>query len=484
MKRLAVLLLLVLLAVPVARAQDDPDIEPGRYVVVGVVLYDKQTGQEIVVYNGASFATATPRPPVDTPTPEPSHTPQPPTLTPSATPSPTPSATPDPIEPTQEATILPTLPPDDAEKTCLLRTRNVRINERTEPRVSAPRTTTSPIDTYSTLKIDAVHDSRDEDGYAWGHNVFGWFVIYSNGQGWWVDTIEASVGCEDVQGWPEDLAPPAPFAQDPTGLHLIYSARREPVVAALPALGYLKGTDGTEDLLREAKRQKPELIVSYRAIYTNIGRHDCPPTWGYGDPAQAANEWFDMLMTVWGTRGLLGADSPIDFFEYRNECVWAGDWEIAFDRQMVKRASAAGVCLMAFSDAPGQPEVHEFAQRKPVLDLMLESPCDRDRLHGIALHNYYGLLSGPWLFGRWQLFREAIGPKYDALAIWFTEFGVRATDGSVIGRGQPDCAAMHSDVKDADKQFAKDAGVGGYALYSVGGGTEWMDITDCLAGLS
>jgi hypothetical protein len=71
MKRLAVLLLLVLLAVPVARAQDDPDIEPGRYVVVGVVLYDKQTGQEIVVYNGASFATATPRPPVDTPTPEP-----------------------------------------------------------------------------------------------------------------------------------------------------------------------------------------------------------------------------------------------------------------------------------------------------------------------------------------------------------------------------------------------------------------------------
>ena len=55
--------------------------DDGRYVVVGVILYDKMLGQEVYVYNASGYATATPGDPVATATPEP-------TRTPSATPTP------------------------------------------------------------------------------------------------------------------------------------------------------------------------------------------------------------------------------------------------------------------------------------------------------------------------------------------------------------------------------------------------------------
>lgn len=87
--------------------------DSGRYVVIGVLVYDKQTGAEIPIYYGSygpALPTATPEPePSDTPGTVPSETPVPPTPSPvptntprpSPTPTLTPSATPEPT-PTQE----------------------------------------------------------------------------------------------------------------------------------------------------------------------------------------------------------------------------------------------------------------------------------------------------------------------------------------------------------------------------------------------
>jgi len=435
----------------------------GRYVAVGVLVYDKQTGEVIPIYHG-SYGPALPTP-SSTPGTVPS-------ATPPATNTPRPSATPGNPTPTPDTEPQPT-PEGDAEKTCLLRTRNVRINERTEPRVSAPRTATSPIDTYSTIKI---YEVVEADGYLWARNVYGWFVIRQGGD-WWVDTIEATVGCEDVPGWPQDLAPPPPIARNPRGLHLIFSANKDVVGGALPTLGTLKATDGAEWALSMAKDYDPRITTVYRAIYTSWGRLDCPPDWGAGDPVVAADRWYDMLLDVWTSRG---TREYTDYYEYRNECLFVGDWEIAFDRRMVERASASGVCLLLFSDGPGNPEVYQFAQRRPVLDAVLDHPCDRDRLHAVALHNYYGRESGDWLFGRWQMFRAALGPKYDSILYWFTEQGMPDQTGKVDGRGTADCAAARAEMAAVDAVYRAAPEVGGYHVYSVGHSTEWMDLTPCL----
>ena len=88
-----------------------------------------------------------------------------------------------------------------------------------------------------------------------------------------------------------------------------------------------------------------------------------------------------MLIGVWSSRGLLGPNYPVDYFEYRNECVYQGAWEVAFDVRMIERANANNICLLAFSDAPGHPELMEHINRRPVLDAMLERECRPGRWH-------------------------------------------------------------------------------------------------------
>ena len=92
----ALIVVAVLLAQPPAAAQgpETPTIEPGRYVVIGVILWDKVEGHEVQVYAGTygpALATPTPLAPSQTPT----HTPTdvPPTASPTLTPTATPAAT-------------------------------------------------------------------------------------------------------------------------------------------------------------------------------------------------------------------------------------------------------------------------------------------------------------------------------------------------------------------------------------------------------
>lgn len=89
-----------------ALAQDGDGLPPGRYVVIGAILYDKQTGQEVYVYNASGYATATPRPPMATETPHATDTPEPPTA--SLTPTRETGITPSPTSPTTKACLATT----------------------------------------------------------------------------------------------------------------------------------------------------------------------------------------------------------------------------------------------------------------------------------------------------------------------------------------------------------------------------------------
>ena len=123
--------------------------DDGRYVMIGVILYDKTTGQEVYVYNGTGWSTTTPSATLAPTVVDATHTPIPPTAT--LTPSATPPAPVDPT-PTPEATALPTLPPDGHDKLCLVKVGASAVNERTAPSTSAPKTATSPVPAASPVK--------------------------------------------------------------------------------------------------------------------------------------------------------------------------------------------------------------------------------------------------------------------------------------------------------------------------------------------
>jgi hypothetical protein len=46
-----------------------------------------------------------------------------------------------------------------------------------------------------------------------------------------------------------------------------------------------------------------------------------------------------------------------------------------------------------------------------------------------------------------------------------------------------DCGAIVADARAAAAQFAKYPEVWGFDVYSVGGGTQWTDVTPCLGQL-
>lgn len=295
-----------------------------------------------------------------------------------------------------------------------------------------------------------------------GRSVDGlWYRIYDG----WVFaqyiTLDAGAICN---------FPPAQIA----GLHLIFSARAGPVLDALRrgAIGSIKGTDGSEAILRAARQQSPGVILIWRNLSRLVyGTRDCPANWGVGDAREVATQWWSAEYATWQQRGLIGV---VDFYEYRNECLFMGAWEIAFDLRMVELATNAGVCLALFSDGFGNPEVWQFTQRAPVLDYVLAHPCQPGRYHAIAHHIYHGVEGGTWLFWRWKLFLQALGdPKYLKLVWLITEYGVNE------GRPPLDCARFLTDMRGAVKALTGTQ-VWSLAAYSVGGGTEWVDLDSCL----
>jgi hypothetical protein len=170
----------------------------------------------------------------------------------------------------------------------------------------------------------------------------------------------------------------------------------------------------------------------------------------------------------------------VDYYEYRNECGFQGVWEVAFDREMIRLANRRGVCLALFSDAYGTPEIGQFVRRRPVLDSVLAAECRPGRHHVVSLHTYGNVHSGPWIFGRWLLFRAALGKRYDAIQYIFTEFGVTNAAGNNDGRGVADCGVATRETLEAIVEYKKHREVLGFALFSVGGSTEWLDLTPCL----
>jgi hypothetical protein len=411
-----------------------------------------------------------------------------PSLTPTATLTRTPTRT---ITNTPTASNTPTsTPPPTSAESCVL-VLSTNVNERTEPSVNAKfirlLTPRDIVRVYEFTVAGGIIWARIwDDQYQWG-----WFgiklapnVSNLNEGAWWTLRYDDIISeCDKVSTWPSGLK--LPPLQNTAGAHTIgFSVNNFAMEPLLPSLQFLKLTDDSFYLASKFKELNPGGVTIHRSIHViDYGLRNCPPGYGSGDPVQVAAQWWDVIYRTWGARGLLGSNSPIDYFEVINECGWVqGSWENAFWGKILDLARDNGnLCIALYSDSYATPEPEQFFERRPILHRIRNTTCKGGRRHVVSLHTYgnFNASDAFWVAYRWRMFVNTLGPEY-LVDYYFTEHGVTNAQGNNDGRGTPSCPVAAQETLEAVLEFRKYSEVKGFALYSFGGQTEWLDLTPCI----
>jgi hypothetical protein len=294
--------------------------------------------------------------------------------------------------------------------------------------------------------------------------------------GYWIDNVSIQYV---IKPPPTVYTPPSGIAL--MGLHLLQAAPREPVLAFVRQmrdagwpLSTVKGTNGTDDLLKAIKAISPETVIVYRTLITHWGETDCPDQ--KNPPVAEAQRWMGGVMPF-----LTGV--PADYYEIMNECAPDPGWLVPFTIEAMRIATQQGACLLVFSFGTGQPEIDVYRQFLPVYQYAVANPCRPGQYHGIALHAYgverETLLSESGLFLglRHRLYYAQILPIFpDAikLPLYLTEAG--PGDG---GHAFP-CEDVARDVVEYTQELEYDPYVRGFNLWNIGRASYWVDYSPCL----
>jgi hypothetical protein len=241
----------------------------------------------------------------------------------------------------------------------------------------------------------------------------------------------------------------------------------------------IKGMNGARICsTRRSFRRRPS---PYRSLLSSEGFGDCPAdVRTEPDPASTARRWMDGLEERW-------SQVNADYYEVINECPVSLNWMTQFMLEAMKIANERGRCLLLFSFSGGHPEMDEFDTILPALQYAVDNPCQPGRTHGIAMHAYSMedtlMLSqaDKWVARRHEIVHDRllmVLPQATQLPIFLTEVG--------IGGGQsfPGCETVIRDALLYTYQLERDPYVKGFHLWSVGSGTGWYDISDCLPALA
>jgi hypothetical protein len=321
--------------------------------------------------------------------------------------------------------------------------------------------------------------STGADGTPWAQVESGWIQLTSGtAQG---ATLEERRSCYILEG----IVPNTTLA----GLHLVNGTSGPQVLQLVrrmqesgTPLGTLKGLNGAEDVLRQAKQISPQTVTVFRSLVTSDGLRDCPADLGTTDDmATSAKRWMDSLAPYW-------VSINADYFEYMNECGSTADRETQFAIEMMKLANAQGRCLLLFSFTAGQPDLSEIDAYLPALKFAAENPCQPGRTHGIAMHessfqdNVMLSEGDPFLAFRHRKLHETLLaklPEAAALPIYITEAGVGG--GGYLNT--PTCEMTVRDIVQYTYLAESDPYVRGFEWWSIGSGTPYYDLTSCLDGI-
>lgn len=415
-----------------------PELEPGRYVVVGVVVYDTWSGHETILRYGW-FATPTPSPVVEPPTQPPSDTPQPtptathtPSVTPSSTPTrtstptptptasytpsvvpQTPSSTPVPQWPTPTPEVGPITPPPTSEypfKTCALRTTEAGIAVRAGP--GTTYTKLASLALGSTIRVERVTAAS---GYVWAEHAPGrWSAIYAVASGsWWVEAGSDDAWlCADVPGWAEAGLGDPPGLATAWGLTVITGANRPELADAgetLQAAGRQPAAVVTCDNETADFLVRRGWWVVGRPCYSQVG--DLPvASLPAADSARARVD-----AALYNLQGV-----PVQVVQLTNEwqpasAAYLRDWIIeavaACDRRAVR-------CIPVVFN-PGAPDMAWLETLRPAFRAMRAS----GHLLGYNAYPVSAAKLAPitpvtvWTAARWRLWRAALGDDLPPVVI-------------------------------------------------------------------
>ncbi len=487
-------------------------LEPGRFITIGVILYDKVTGQEVHAYNGW-FLTPTPTSttipgvtPSYTSTPTRTNTPtatptatrtRTPTATATRTPTPTftPSRTPTPaLEPSPTPDTSPLTPSPQPGKTCEL-----KANEALKVR-GAPSLSSAQVGTVWQGNNITVLEFRKAEGYLWarhGTNRWSAAYVYST-QAWWFGVYDSSAVCQDVQGWDSSVALPEPIAGAVLiGPHITWPINEQVVAATAPLVQLAKCLPLAEGHCRTIKALNPAVITLFRSYVVQ---------WPTADEFYHDSRGYYLKVRAEWLRWYPEAD----YFEYINE--WDppnDDYDrlAQFSIEVATYAAADGYCTLAGSFAPGHPSIAGWVKMVPYLRWANDHPCGtwpdgETKYHGLAWHAAGYMPEGintsawPWIGNIWvagnavlgneamrQVFGFGLvdfrGPK------WVTEMGF--TDG-YEGSDQTsgfDCAQKAAGIRETKRRYAEDyPGIfDGFASWNWGKVNNWTDDSGCGPGL-
>jgi len=317
----------------------------------------------------------------------------------------------------------------------------------------------------------------DSAGNQWANTAEGWLTLKAGG----VRTAQLNGlrSCEILLGHDPDTTL--------LGLHVLNDTSHDAVLALVQRLvdaghplGTLKGLNGTEDLLNEAKRLSPQTVIVYRSIINPDGVGDCPgDIRNQPDPAATAKRWLDGLKPYWD-------QVNADYYEVLNECGAPLSWIASFSIEAMKIANEEGRCLLLFSFPGGNPDMQVFNDLLPAYQYAVEHPCQAGRTHGIALHAFslrddqLVSESDVWIALRHRILYQRlllVLPEAATLPVYLTEVGI---GGATI---MPPCDMVIRDALQFTYELEEDPYVKGFHLWNVGSGKQWYDITPCLPAL-
>jgi hypothetical protein len=320
--------------------------------------------------------------------------------------------------------------------------------------------------------------NTDGAGNVWAQTPRGWLTVTDGGAE--MARLATNRKCEILMGNTPDTTL--------LGLHVLNGTRDPQVLAFVRQMaesghpvGTIKGMNSAESLLNEIKKISPETVTVYRSMLSSDGFGDCPVDVREApDPVATARRWMDGLETYWG-------QVNADYYEVVNECPVGLKWLNDFMIETMKIANERGRCLLLFSFSGGTPDMQEFNTVLPAYQYAAENPCQPGRTHGIAMHAYSmedtRMLAeaDKWIARRHEIVYDRllqVLPEAAGLPVYLTEVG--------IGGGQtwPGCDVVIRDALLYTYQIEVDPYVKGFHLWSVGTGTGWYDITDCLPTLA
>ncbi len=331
---------------------------------------------------------------------------------------------------------------------------------------------------YERDALQVLQVSTDAAGNRWAQTPRGWLAMTDAGTE--IARLDHVRACDILMGVTPKLTLLGLHVLNGTSDQAVLSFVRRMAESGHP-VSTIKGLNSSENLLNEIETTSPETVTVYRSLLSGDGFGDCPvDVREEPDPAETARRWMNGLEEYWG---MVNAD----FYEVINECPAGLQWINDFMIEVMKIANERGRCLLLFSFPGGHPDLQSFNTILPAYQYALDHPCQPGRTHGISLHAYSmedgKMLSEAdvWVARRHEIIYERLLETLPAAAnlpVYLTEVG--------IGGGQtfPGCDTVIKDALLYTYQLETAPYIKGFHLWSVGTGTGWYDITDCLPALA